>query len=185
MKNSKQLALFILFAATLFSTSVSAQFLNRVKGDFLVAGAGLDNGFGFGASGEIKYFFTNSIAAGIKYEYLFTLGADSDEGTASIGGRESYLATGDYFLGKKKVRPFAGLTAGLHSVGILETNSTNILEVKEGKVFGFGPRLGLQLKRTRLAFEYNVIPDNTSKGIENQSFWTIKLGYTIGALDVD
>ena len=36
-----------------------------------------------------------------------------------------------------------------------------------------------------MAFEYNVIPDNTSKGIENQSFWTIKLGYTIGALDVD
>lgn len=185
MKNSKQLAFLLLFAATLFTTSLSAQFLNRVKADIMVAGAGLENGFGFGGSAEVKYFVTNSIAAGFKYETLFTLGADSEEGSASIGGRESYLLTGDYFLGQKKVRPFAGLTAGLHSVGILEANSTNILEVKEGRVFGFGPRLGLQLKKTRLAFEYNVIPNNTSKGIEDQSFWTIKLGYTIGALDVD
>ncbi len=133
---------------------------------------------------EPKYAVAEQFAIGLRLEI-----AALARGTV-IGGTEfngegqwngSYLATGDYYFGNNKVRPFIGVGAGLYTIGSIDFNAINSPDPNvifaENK-FGFMFRGGLEAGHFRLGIEYNAI--GKSKYSEHNSYIGFKLGTCIG-----
>ncbi len=166
----------ICFAFILVSQFASAQSNNygRFKGD-ITAGysypTDLDIKFGFNFSIEPKYNVTDNIAAGLKIEAAAFLGDSYDEGTGAIIMR-SYSATGEYYFSQKKTRPYAGLGLGVYQ-RILTSADEEVSTVFNDKaLFGFAPRIGVQVGQFRSGLEFNIAQKNT--------YLSLKIGATIG-----
>ena len=132
--------------------------------------AGLVKG-GLTFSIEPKYNLTDNIAVGVQ---LGSTLLASDAAGIGILGLNNYSLTGEYYFTENKLRPFAGIAAGLYAPADVEVTingQTNKIPGGDSR-FGFAPRAGIQLGHFRLAAEYNLVKDS--------NFLSIKLGATIG-----
>ena len=130
-------------------------------------------GGGFNLAVEPKYNLNDNIAVGLQFGLTF-LGSGSDSGILSISALKNYSLTGEYYLGESRVRPFAGLGAGLYQTGSFTVKDAkgNEIETAGSNLIGFAPRAGLQIGHFRIATEYHLVKDS--------NFLTINLGFTIG-----
>ena len=164
-------ALLVFGGATVFAQSAN---YGRFKGD-ITAGysypTDLESKFGFNFSMEPKFNVTDNIAVGVKVEAAAFLGDSFDGGSSAIIMR-SYMATGEYYFGQKKVRPFVGV--GVGGIQRMLTSSDEDFDavITEKMLFGFAPRVGAQFGQFRTAVEFNVAQENT--------YISVKLGATIG-----
>jgi len=142
------------------------------------SGDGVKAGIGFYL--EPKYNITNNIALGLKMEWA-AMGAEEEEGmSVSVSTLGTYQLTGDYYFTDSKVRPFAGLGAGIYSMGTVEaTAGESTFEADYGSKFGFAPRVGVLIGHFRLGLEYNVITGIDSE-LESRNYLSFKIGVEIG-----
>ena len=120
---------------------------------------------------EPKYNVTDNIAIGVQLGSTLLASSNSSIGLAALA---NYSLVGEYYFSDNKVRPFAGLGTGIYAPGDIElTINGKTSTIPGGKsMFGFAPRVGLQIGHFRLAAEYNLVKDS--------NFLSIKLGATIG-----
>jgi outer membrane protein W len=120
---------------------------------------------------EPKYNLTDNIAVGLQLGSTILTSSNSAIGISALG---NYSLTGEYYLTDNKVRPFAGLGAGLYTFGDIEiTSGGQTTKIPGGdSQFGFAPRAGLQIGHFRIAAEYNLVKDS--------NFLALKIGATIG-----
>ena len=170
--------LITIFTINSFATA-QAESYKAFKVDALIGYALPGSGIGGGItlSIEPKYNLTDNIALGLQFGGSFFASGGS---TLSLNLSEHYLLTGEYYFGDRKVRPFAGIGAGLYNVGSLESTTNSSGQATPtgdiGSKFGFAPRVGLQINHFRLALEYNVV--------KNSNFLGIKIGTTFGGGDL-
>ncbi|CAG5004948.1 hypothetical protein DYBT9275_03482 [Dyadobacter sp. CECT 9275] len=138
-----------------------------------------DFNWGFVLSVEPKYNITDNIAAGLKIEAAGFVSSEIDYGVSGLLLMSSYMATGEYQFGTKKVRPFVGIAAGLFQPKLyLMADDEETVSVTMDNIFGFAPRAGVQLGHFRIAAEFNLAKD--SKNDINYNYFSIKTGATIG-----
>ena len=120
---------------------------------------------------EPKYNLTDNIAVGLQLGSTILTSSNSAIGIAALG---NYSLTGEYYFTGNKVRPFAGVGAGLYKFGDIEITSGGQTQTIPGggSVFGFAPRAGVQIGHFRIAAEYNLVKDS--------NFLALKIGATIG-----
>jgi outer membrane protein W len=120
---------------------------------------------------EPKYNLTDNIAVGLQLGSTILTSSNSAVGIAALG---NYSLTGEYYFTENRVRPFAGIGAGLYKFGDIEITSGGQTQTISGggSVFGFAPRAGLQIGHFRIAAEYNLVKDS--------NFLALKIGATIG-----
>jgi hypothetical protein len=169
----------LLTLITIFAINgvASAQFeVENLKADVMLGYAKPSGGTasgGFNMLIEPKYNLNDNIAVGLQFGLTF-LGSGDNSGVLSISALKNYSLTGEYYLGESRVRPFAGLGAGLYQTGSFTVKDIkgNEVETAGSNLFGFAPRVGLQLGHFRIATEYHLVKDS--------NFLTINLGFTIG-----
>lgn len=136
------------------------------------SGVGVNRGGLF--SLEPKYAISDYLTFGLRIEAAVTVKGNLN--TDYVKAIASYLATGDYYLNTKTLRPFAGIGLGLfrHASADMATRNEDI-QVRSN--FGFAPRVGIELAHFRTALEYNFA--GKIEGISN-NYFGIKIGVLIG-----
>ena len=128
---------------------------------------------------EPKYAINNDITVGLRLEAAVTANSVTDNGT-SLSGRgkatSSYLLTGDYYMKKLGLRPFAGLGLGVYNLSGFDL-ANSVVDVPSSNKFGFAPRVGIETGHFRTAIEYNVIGKN--RGV-NYDYLAFKVGFFLG-----
>ena len=114
---------------------------------------------------EPKYSVIDQISVGLRMEAALMAGIDKDRKKGGLTASGSYLVTGDYYFSNNKLRPFAGLGAGVF------TNSDGISDVNSK--FGLMTRAGIEYSHLCLGFEYNFVPDKAG-------YLSLKIGVCIG-----
>lgn len=167
------LMLITIFAINTFA-SAQAESYGAFKVDVMLGyanpSAGLVKG-GLTFSIEPKYNLTDNIAVGVQ---LGSTLLASDAPGIGILGLNNYSLTGEYYFTENRLRPFAGIAAGLYAPAAVEitvNGQTTTLPAGDSQ-FGFAPRVGIQLGHFRLAAEYNLVKDS--------NFLSLKIGATIG-----
>ena len=131
---------------------------------------GADVNFGFNFSVEPKYNVMDNLAVGLKLEAAgFFLATDEDFST--LLSLPSASLTSEYYFGKKTVRPYIGVAAGMYFPKLYLFDDELIKESGDA-TFGFAPRAGVQIGHFRIGAEYNIVEDG--------SFLSVKLGASIG-----
>jgi hypothetical protein len=97
---------------------------------------------------------------GIKAEAA-ALASISNASSGVLSVVTSYSLTGEYYLGDRMVRPFAGLGVGSYGAIIFDTDEFETI-VKGKSVIGFAPRAGLQIGHFRLEAAYHLVQDTTT-----------------------
>jgi outer membrane protein X len=127
---------------------------------------------------EPKYALNDYITVGLRLEGAatarVTMDANGNDYTGDVKASASYLLTGDYYFTTTKLRPFAGIGAGLYRNAAVDLTSD---DVQSGSKFGFAPRAGFELGHFRTAIEYNVAGKS---GEFNNNYLGIKLGFFVG-----
>jgi hypothetical protein len=151
------------------------------------------NGVGFVA--EIKVNAHDNIAVGGRVEIAVMFGGLVGDEALPFGMAAAALLKGEYLLGTGPVRPFAGVGAGLYSIGshtiVSDPNGNNGISTTSGRYFGVAPEIGLDLGRLRLAATYNAILGTsveyrqTTGGIEyretfSQSYLSLEASFRFG-----
>jgi outer membrane protein X len=129
---------------------------------------------GFNLSLEPKFNIANHLAIGIKAEgVLLAAVSNTTTGDGTVSVLRSFSVTGEYYFGKKLVRPYLGIGAGFYKGFSLSSDSEDLddLIISENQL-GITPRAGLQIGHFRLGAEYNFVKDF--------NFFSVKIGTTIG-----
>ncbi len=130
---------------------------------------------------DARYFITDNFTAGVEYNSS-VMKAGGDLLSGWYGGKQ-FLVKADYFLGSKKVKPYAGLGLGFASVETPEvTVGTKVYPAVKRSGFGLSPRLGLMLGNFALEFQYNIagktpIETGVDQADKKFNFITFNLGY--------
>ena len=127
---------------------------------------------------EPKYALNDQITLGLRWEGAVTAAVSIDANGEAVKGEAkasgSYLLTTDYYFGTNKLRPFAGIGAGLYNNAAVDINSE---EAKTSHKFGFAPRVGFEYGHFRTAIEYNIAGKTEHY---NNNYLGIKMGFFIG-----
>lgn len=151
------------------------------------------NGVGFVA--EIKVNAHDNIAVGGRVEIAVMFGGNVGAEELPFGLSAAALAKGEYLLGTGVVRPFAGIGAGLYSMGshtiVSDPDGASGISTTSGRYFGVAPEAGLDVGRVRFAVTYNAILGTsleyrmTTGGIEHrealsQNYLSFELSFRFG-----
>ncbi len=151
------------------------------------------NGVGFVA--EIKVNAHDNLAIGGRVEMAVMFGGRVADEELPFGMASSGLIKGEYLLGTGVVRPFAGLGAGVYSIGshtiVSDPAGASGISTTTGRYFGVAPAVGLDLGRVRIAASYNAIIGTsveyrtTSGGVEqretfSQNYLSLELLFRFG-----
>jgi hypothetical protein len=190
---------FLLIAGTILSFSTRAQEsdLKPFKMDIslgyaIPGGSGAKGGILFAF--EPKYAVLSKLSVGVRIEAAVVArfnGYDQygEFQDASVKASASYLATADYyFMDNYRFRPFAGVGAGIFSLAGYESSTDNY---SSGNKFGGMIRAGMEISHFRIGFEYNIVPNTTFSGYDNNgdpvnnltsknSYIGIKFGVCLG-----
>ncbi len=183
---------YLLFSlVTILSVSAIAQSKSNLKpfkvdlsvGYAIPGGSGSKGGVLFVV--EPKYAVMSQLSLGLRMEAAVVArfagyGPDGTPTDISVKASGSYLATGDYyFTDNHSFRPFAGAGAGIFRLAGVEMNSTSG-GVSATTKFGGMIRAGVELSHFRLGIEYNLVPETTFSGYDNNgnpATLTSKNGY--------
>ncbi|WP_163997548.1 hypothetical protein [Pyxidicoccus caerfyrddinensis] len=134
---------------------------------------------GFGAAVEPKWNITDSLSAGFRFDAGITMGGSiAARGTTSFsaGASAATLAKGEFLLGRRGVRPFVGVGAGMYMLAnqsVAASVEGAGLNQSGGTFFGVAPQLGVDFGGVRLGLTYNhilgadvVVEQNVNAGIE-------------------
>ncbi|HWO24249.1 MAG TPA: hypothetical protein VNO30_36145 [Kofleriaceae bacterium] len=117
------------------------------------------NGVGFVT--EIKVNAHDNIAIGGRVEIAMMFGGDVGGEELPFGMAAAGLLKAEYLLGIWPVRPFAGIGAGVYSIGshtiVSDPDGISGISTTTGRYFGVAPSVGIDLGRLRLAATYNAI----------------------------
>lgn len=130
----------------------------------------VDASYGFNFSVEPKFNVLDNLAVGLKLEAAGFILSD-DEDYVTLATLPSVSLTSEYYFGKKKVRPYIGVSAGAYFPKVYEFDDETITYSGDTQ-FGFAPRAGVQIGHFRVGAEYNIVEDG--------NFLSIKLGASIG-----
>jgi hypothetical protein len=151
------------------------------------------NAVGFVA--EIKVNAHDNIAIGGRVEIAVMFGGNVGAEELPFGLAAAALVKSEYLVGTGVVRPFAGIGAGLYSMGshtiVSDPNGDSGISTTSGRYFGVAPEVGLDVGRLRLAVTYNAILGTsvehrqTSGGIEHreslsQSYLSFEMSFRFG-----
>lgn len=114
---------------------------------------------------EPKYAVMDQISIGLRLEAALMAGIDKVGRKGGLTASGSYLATGDYYFSNNKLRPFAGLGAGVYEYSDVSSDVSS--------KFGFMTRAGIEYGHLRLGVEYNFVPDKAG-------YLSFKLGVCFG-----
>ncbi len=144
---------------------------------------------------EPKYSVMPALSLGLRMEgaVIARFGgydADGYPSNVSVKASGSYLATGDYyFRDNYTFRPYAGAGVGIFRIAGVEVNSTTGA-VSAATKFGGLVRAGVELSHFRMGVEYNIVPNTTFSGFDNNGdpatltskngYIGLKLGVCIG-----
>ncbi len=176
----KQLLLLVALVCISFATASAQKFaggahlgFSKLKGD--LSGGGLNWII------DGRYFITDNFTVGAEYNSS-VMKAGGDLFSGWYGGKQ-FLAKAEYFLGDKKVKPYAGLGLGYASVETptITVGSTVYEPAKRGG-FSLSPRLGLMLGSFALEFQYNIagktpLETGVDQADKKFNFMTFNLGY--------
>jgi outer membrane protein X len=150
---------------------------------------------GVGFVAEIKVNAHDNVAVGGRVEIAVMFGGRVDDEELPFGMAACGLLKGEYLLGTGPVRPFAGLGAGVYSMGshtiVSDPDGNSGISTTTGRYFGVAPEVGIDLGRVRLAATYNAIIGTsveyrqTSGGVEqretfSQSYLSLELSFRFG-----
>ena len=122
-------------------------------------------------------------------------GGHVDDEELPFGLAAAGLLKAEYLLGTGMVRPFAGLGAGVYSMGshtiVSDPNGNSGISTTSGRYFGVAPEVGIDLGRVRFAATYNAILGSsveyrqTSGGVEHreafsQNYLSLELSFRFG-----
>lgn len=129
---------------------------------------------GFNLSLEPKFYISNHLAIGLKIEgVLLASVSNTNTEDGKLSALRSFSLTSEYYFGKKMVRPYIGIGAGLYKGFSINTDSQDIDDLIVSKnQLGITPRAGFQIGHFRLGAEYNIVKDF--------NFFSVKIGTTIG-----
>jgi len=195
MRRARCLVLFVLVLGE--PAFAESEHYEQIRVDMGMTGSSVAvsdrNGVGFVA--EIKVNAHDNIAIGGRVEIAVMFGGSLGAEELPFGLAAAALAKGEYLLGTGPVRPFAGLGAGLYSMGshtiVSDPNGGSGISTTSGRYFGVAPEVGLDLGRLRLAMTYNAILGTsveyrqTSGGIEHreslsQSYLSLEMSFRFG-----
>src|SRR5262245_1003778 len=161
MRHARLLVLFVLgLGGRAFA---EAEHYEQIRVDAGMTGSSVGvsdrNAVGFVA--EIKVNAHDNIAIGGRVEIAVMFGGDVGGEELPFGMAAAALAKGEYLLGTGTVRPFAGLGAGLYSMGthtiVDDPNGNSGISTTSGRYFGVAPEVGIDVGRLRLAATYNAV----------------------------
>jgi outer membrane protein X len=142
---------------------------------------------GEGAGGGIGFYMEPKLNLNNKFDVGFlmewALMVQNIEGTSSsISGCSTYSLTGDYMMGKGKIRPFVGTGLGFYRLGsvdvTVEGQSVTNGDVDLGSKFGFSPRIGINFSHFQMMLQYHAIMGQES--LINKNYLGIKIGVEFG-----
>lgn len=188
----------VLFGLTLGGpASAESEHYEQIRVDAGMTGSSVSvsdrNGVGFVT--EIKVNAHDNIAVGGRVEVAMMFGGNVGAEELPFGLAASALAKAEYLLGTGLVRPFAGIGAGLYSMGshtiVSDPNGGSGISTTSGRYFGVAPEVGLDVGRLRLAVTYNAILGTsveyrqTSGGIEHrevlsQNYLSFEMSFRFG-----
>ena len=162
----------------------------RVDGGVIGASAAVDDRNGAGFVAEVKVNVHDLVAVGGRVEIAVHFGGDIDGEELPFGMAAAGLVKGEYFVGTGTVRSFAGLGAGVYSMGSHTITDAGV-STTTGRYVGVAPQLGIDLGPVRLAATYNAILGTsveyrqTSGGIEHRqsfspSYLSLELSFRVG-----
>jgi hypothetical protein len=167
----------------------------RVDAGMTGSSVGVSDRNAVGFVAEIKVNAHDNVAVGGRVEIATMFGGDIGGEELPFGLAAAALAKGEYLLGTGIVRPFAGIGAGLYSMGthtiVSDPNGASGISTTSGRYFGVAPEAGLDVGRLRLAVTYNAILGTsveyrqTSGGIEHreslsQSYLSLEMSFRFG-----
>jgi hypothetical protein len=162
----------------------------RVDGGLIGSSAAVDDRNGAGFVSEIKVNVHDLVAVGARVEIAVHFGGHVDDEELPFGMAAAGLVKGEYFVDTGTVRPFAGLGAGVYSMGS-HTITDQGVSTTTGRYVGVAPQVGLDLGPVRLAATYHAILGTsveyrqTSGGIEHResfspSYLSLELSFRFG-----
>ena len=144
----------------------------REKGNFLDAN-------GLVLSVEPSYNVSRIFTLGARAEYVFIKDYLSGQDAATRIKAKAFPSlslTGDITPWSGKVRPFAGIGAGLYFLGTAaETSTTGASETDLQTRIGLSPRIGLKFGKISALVELHIIDEKT---LYNRDYTTLKLRYS-------
>ena len=166
----------------------------RVDAGMTGSSVGVSDRNAVGFVAEIKVNVHDTVAVGGRVEIATMFGGDLGGEELPFGIAAAALVKAEYLLGTGPVRPFAGLGAGLYSMGshtIVSDDSGGGISTTSGRYFGVAPEAGIDFGRLRLAATYNAILGTsveyrmTTGGIEHreslsQSYLSLELSIRFG-----
>ena len=167
----------------------------RVDAGMTGSSVGVSDRNAVGFVAEIKVNAHDNIAIGGRVEIAVMFGGDVGGEELPFGMAASALAKGEYLFGTGIVRPFAGLGAGLYSMGthtiVDDPNGASGISTTTGRYFGVAPEVGIDVGRLRLAATYNAVLGAdveyrmTTGGVEyreslSQSYLSLELSIRFG-----
>ena len=167
----------------------------RVDAGMTGSSVGVSDRNAAGFVAEIKVNAHDNIAIGGRVEIAVMFGGNVGAEELPFGLAAAALAKGEYLLGTGPVRPFAGIGAGLYSMGshtiVSDPDGASGISTTSGRYFGVAPAAGIDVGRLRLAATYNAILGTsveyrqTSGGVEHrqtlsQSYLSLELSFRFG-----
>lgn len=167
----------------------------RVDAGMTGSSVGVSDRNAVGFVAEIKVNAHDNIAIGGRVEIAVMFGGNVGAEELPFGLAAAALAKGEYLLGTGPVRPFAGIGAGLYSMGthtiVSDPDGGSGISTTSGRYFGVAPAAGVDVGRVRLAATYNAILGTsveyrqTSGGVEHretlsQSYLSLELSFRFG-----
>jgi len=153
----------LLVAVHAADARAEAEHYEQIRADLGMSGttvaASDRNACGFVA--EIKVNAHDHIAVGGRVEIAVMFGGRVGAEELPFGLTAAGLVKGEYLLGTGPIRPFAGMGAGVYSMGshtiVSDDTGTSGISTTTGRYFGIAPEIGVDLGRLRLAVTYNAI----------------------------
>lgn len=167
----------------------------RVDAGMTGSAVGVSDRNGAGFVAEIKVNAHDHVAIGGRVEIAVMFGGRVDDAELPFGMAAAGLVKAEYLLGTGPVRPFAGLGAGVYSLGshtiVSDPDGGGGVSTTVGRYVGLAPQLGVDLGRVRLAATYNAVLGTsveyrrTSGGVEHreaysQSYLSLELSFRFG-----
>lgn len=149
-----------------------------------------------GVVAEIKINVDDHVAVGGRVDIAVQFGGVVGDEDLPFGMAAAGLVKGEYLVGTGAVRPFAGIGAGVYSMGSHtivhdDGGGASGISTTTGRYLGVAPSAGVDLGPVRLAVTYNAILGTsveyrqTSGGIEHREsfspdYVTFEMSFRIG-----
>lgn len=148
-----------------------------------------------GVVAEIKVNVDDHVAVGGRVDIAVQFGGVVGDEDLPFGMAAAGLVKAEYLVGMGPVRPFAGIGAGVYSMGshtiVHDDGGASGISTTTGRYLGVAPSAGVDLGRLRLAVTYNAILGTsveyrqTSGGIEHREsfspdYMTFEMSFRFG-----